>query len=189
MAEKLIWHVCDESGQVGFSAVPVTTRAGVVWRCLGGAERSAADGQTITLWHPVVASDRERQCWRDFVANEGIEQPFPQAFRQHYRLEGTELAANTTSLFADHKIAAKPLLGAAGSEGWVVHYGMLALPWPNGAGFEFDIGTQAYPGSDGDGLTGCVQISRLREFRYRPNSWAELDPVTVRKCCEASISW
>lgn len=108
---------------------PITSRvaARLLW-CfgedthLGGDPQRPADG-AVRLWHPVSATTDEVAGWRDRLLEEGLRQPFKQAFREIYLLTDAERETRTYSnRFAAHVLRYGQAYALFKERGWVANY-------------------------------------------------------------------
>jgi hypothetical protein len=190
MASDLIWCV-TQSGQDPFGAMPVLTRDQLAphqlppnelsWRLADGTARTSDVGQSIMLWHPLVAESGERDRWRDHIMRDRIEQPFLQAFRQFYRPHQDELTRSTTTMFAGHTVATKSVLGVAQAIGWALERDV-GLSLRVGAYlFHFNFDCSLYPGYDGPAKTDqlCVYRVAAGDQGLQRVELGTIDPVVL----------
>lgn len=61
---------------------------------VSGREFSAADllGSQVQLWHPSMSSEDETRAWQEWLVEHRVTQPFKQAHRELYWLDGSEEA-------------------------------------------------------------------------------------------------
>ncbi|HLH12606.1 MAG TPA: DUF4132 domain-containing protein, partial [Methylovirgula sp.] len=121
LTRSLIWRILDSSGG-GVGVLPVIERSEVRLQDVSGSTVSAAPDSRIMLWHPSVATEAERNAWRDRIADLQIKQPFKQAFREHYVLLADELSETNTAMFSGHGVSIVPFLGLARQERWKLEY-------------------------------------------------------------------
>jgi hypothetical protein len=151
------------------------------WRLADGTARAADVGQSITLWHPLVAEARERDHWRDHIMTARIEQPFLQAFRQFYRPDQDELERSTTTMFAGHTVAMKSVLGVAQVIGWAIE-GEVGLSLRTGSHlFHFNFDCSLYPGYDGSATTNQLSVYRgaVEDRDVQRATLGTIDPVVL----------
>jgi len=181
MARNLIWRI-TQPGQDPFGAMPVLTRNQLSWRLADGTVHPADVGQSIMLWHPLVAEVGERDVWRDLIMTARIEQPFLQAFRQFYRPIDDELQQSSTAMFADHTVAMKSVMGVAQSTGWVLEgdAGLLSLRVGTQV-FQFNFDRSLYPGYDGTATTESLQVYQAarKDARLQRVALGTVDPVVL----------
>jgi len=79
-SRRLVWLVGE---------VPVIWRRDAL-RGLGDAQVPLEDEATVRLWHPTDAAVEELLVWRDWLASEQLEQPFPQVWREVFRPEAPD---------------------------------------------------------------------------------------------------
>ena len=85
-ARGLIW----ELKTAGRSWRAVLNRDGC-WQDTNGAEVSRPPASArIRLWHPIRAAAPEVEAWRQRLADLELRQPFPQAWRETYRITAAE---------------------------------------------------------------------------------------------------
>ncbi len=79
------------------------------------------DNWQVKLWHPVEATQQERDAWKNLVVDLKIVQPFKQAFRETYTVTQPELQTKTFSnRFAAHILFKQQCLSIASGIGWTV---------------------------------------------------------------------
>ena len=180
MARDLIWRIM-QPGQDPFGAIPVLTGNQLSWRLADRAARAADVGQSIMLWHPLVAEVGERDIWRDHIMTARIEQPFLQAFRQFYRPVDDDLEQSSTAMFADHTVAMKSVIGVAQSIGWVLERDV-GLSFRVGTYvFQFNFDRSLYPGYDGTATTQLLRVYQTagKDARLQPAALGTIDPVVL----------
>ncbi|WP_051865053.1 DUF4132 domain-containing protein [Streptosporangium roseum] len=115
-ARTLIWQLPQ-----GPAGLPVRTDSG--WELVDprGHRVQPAPDTPVTLWHPIHAAAEEVRVWRDHLLEQGIRQPYKQAFREVYLLTPAEEGTRTYSnRFAGHVLRygqAKTLLNQRGWTG------------------------------------------------------------------------
>lgn len=183
IASCLVWRLTCPDGSA-LSAMPASAGKQLMWRLDGGRllrPEAASSIRSIALWHPVSASAREREAWRDHVMHERIEQPFLQAFRQYYHPDASELDQSSTSMFAGHTVAVKSVMGVAHSSGWTLdrHVGFLLRLGEHE--FHFEFGHGFYPGYEGTDITGPLRVYRTGRSVARPEPVAlsTVDPIVL----------
>ncbi|WP_430463958.1 DUF4132 domain-containing protein [Tabrizicola sp.] len=116
LARRLVWQA--ETGAGPRSVLPVAAGA-------EDATGAPVDlrGARITLWHPLEATEDERQAWRTRLAGLGIVQPFRQVWRETYALTPAERATVTYSnRFAGHVLRQLQLRALADAQGWTARH-------------------------------------------------------------------
>ena len=146
LGRRLIWVFSDEKGWQGAGHVE---NGGV-----RGADGEVIDVEKTTkvrLWHPLAASEAERNAWRERIFRTGIRQPFRQAFREFYEQTEDERQTKTYShrlagiLMHQHQFAnlcrargwAYKLMGAGFDGGNVPHKALSA--WNMSVEFYVDL--------------------------------------------------
>lgn len=106
-----------------------------------GQPVAVADDAPVALWHPVEATEAEREAWRAHLAARQVRQPVRQAFREFYRVD-------TPDLFAGYDLGVTRLLGVARSEGWKLDGAALDRRFGD-VRVSFLLSGEIYPGHDG----------------------------------------
>jgi hypothetical protein len=118
LARRLIWRVVDGNGAM-VAGVPTTTGT---LRTLAGEGRLPTTG-TVALWHPATATTHEVGAWRSWLLDQGVRQPFKQAFREVYLLTPAELETGTYSnRFAAHVLRYQQAYALFKQRGWTANY-------------------------------------------------------------------
>src|SRR5262249_47498079 len=117
IGRRLIYEstVDGSSWQAG---VPALTDNG--WR-LFGTDGTAVPGEpaSVRLWHPIRASADQVAGWRAYVMDNGLRQPFKQAFREVYLLTPAEEQTGTYSnRFASHILGYRQANALMRTRGW-----------------------------------------------------------------------
>jgi Domain of unknown function (DUF4132) len=92
LARRLIWCVVDGNGAM-VAGVPTATG---MMRTIDGEGPLPTSG-TVALWHPATATTDEVGAWRSWLLDQGVRQPFKQAFREVYLLTPAEQETGTYS--------------------------------------------------------------------------------------------
>jgi hypothetical protein len=75
----------------------------------------------ISLWHPLDAAAEDVACWRRFLLDRQVAQPFKQAFREVYLVAPAELETRTYSnRFAAHILNYRQAYALIKTRGWSV---------------------------------------------------------------------
>lgn len=173
MVSKLVWTICKPSGRRS-SAMPAKVKG--AWRFLdaSGDPFDVQPGDSLALWHPLVAPEDECDAWRTAVIGSAMTQPFNQVFRETYSLPEAELAASRSDVFKGIGIDRKTVQGLALASGWCLSrydgFQLTLRPYR----FCFDCG-ELYPGMEGATLTGDISASK----DGRPVSLGAIDPVLL----------
>ncbi|MEM7019582.1 MAG: DUF4132 domain-containing protein, partial [Pseudomonadota bacterium] len=71
-------------------------------------EISLSNKAQVKLWHPLNATESEREAWRNYIWTHALEQPFRQAYREYYDgAESQRLATLLSGLYIrQHQFAA-----------------------------------------------------------------------------------
>jgi hypothetical protein len=165
------WHSVLPLGKAGDDGLSLADGA-------GDPVAAPSPQATVRLWHPALAGDPERTTWRDRIVELRLDQPFRQAFREHYLVSDAD--DDTTGLFAGHVVAIRPLLGLAVREGWRSDHldGVLrrqAGPWQ----VELEVTGPLFPGAQGYGPIGAARLRRREAEGWRPARFADAPPVIV----------
>ena len=110
IVSHLIWRF--DTGNQAFSAIPDGARL-----VLADASPApgVADDAKVTLWHPLLSDEQERDAWRNHVWKNAIAQPFRQAYREIYSGdEKTEVDTIVSGLYVRQHQFRSLLLG----RGW-----------------------------------------------------------------------
>ncbi|MDF9716661.1 DUF4132 domain-containing protein [Nocardioides sp. ChNu-153] len=111
------------------------------------------DDAEVRLWHPAAAGRDEREAWRRHVVRHRLDQPFAQAFREHYAQEDAEG-------FSGHVVDLRQLGGVARAEGWRDADDGMEREL---AGVRAEVAVGGfYPGASGTSETGPVRLVPAR---------------------------
>ncbi|MEZ4317829.1 MAG: DUF4132 domain-containing protein [Myxococcota bacterium] len=113
IARRLLWWV-EPAGTAGVAAL---------WHDgaladLGGNPLSMPPESTARLWHPLLEDPERQVIWRDRIEELGIEQPFPQVWREVYRADEEEPGALASTRFSRVLLDQRRLLDQAQRRGW-----------------------------------------------------------------------
>jgi Domain of unknown function (DUF4132) len=115
MVSRLIWNFHDEAGNI---QTAIVTAEGLV-SSAGDKIILNSKFSSVTLWHPIYATDKESWDWQKFVAVHKIRQPFLQAWRPVYVLTDAERNTSTYSnRFAAHVLEQAPAMAILKAKGW-----------------------------------------------------------------------
>ncbi len=115
-ARRLIWEI--EANSSRLTAI-WWNGALVDW---SGNAVAAGAGANVRLWHPVRSDLQTILCWRCFLEDRGIRQPFKQAHREVYLLTTAERETRTYSnRFASHVIKQHQFAALCRERGWQFH--------------------------------------------------------------------
>lgn len=184
MARSLVWTMARPDGSTA-SFMPVVN--GKTSRFIGstGQPLTLPDDGRISLWHPASANEDERLAWRGAVVAARLKQPFRQAFREHYAPLEEELALSAASVFADHVVSIRPLLGLARREGWRVQRdGDLERDF-GAVRASFRVEARLYPGAEGHASTGGLTFMQRDQGVWRPMRLADVSTVVFSEACRA----
>jgi Domain of unknown function (DUF4132) len=118
VARRLIWFVVDQNGAM-VAGVPTATG---MMRTLTGEGRLPTRGP-VALWHPATATTDEVRAWRSWLLDQGMRQPFKQAFREVYLLTPAERETGTYSnRFAAHVLHYQQAYALFKQRGWPANY-------------------------------------------------------------------
>ncbi|MFM9940555.1 MAG: DUF4132 domain-containing protein [Hyphomicrobiaceae bacterium] len=190
ITSSLIWRV-EQIGQTSYSAMPIFKRDQVSWRMADGNVYDGESSQSVTLWHPLPADDIERDAWRDHVMAAKIKQPFLQAFRQFYRLDSDALNEVGTTMFANHTVDIKTVMGISKSTGWSLEPDVGFSRRIGAHVFHFDFGRGFYPGCLGAARTGPLLSFKSggRGKQLKPVALGTIDPVIMPVPLVQAQSW
>ncbi|KYH46310.1 DUF4132 domain-containing protein [Branchiibius sp. NY16-3462-2] len=132
VASRLIWILDDGRTFIG---------APDAFSDVDGTSVFPGDDGTVRLWHPVTATSDERAAWRAHLWAHKIDQPFRQAFREHY--------SPADHGFAPMIVEVKQFMGVARSQGWSTGPDGLARD-VEGLRCEVRTDNPLYPGLYGD---------------------------------------
>lgn len=77
----------------------------------------------VSLWHPINAAPETVLCWREFLFEQQVTQPFKQAHREVYLLTDAERETRTYSnRFAAHVLRQPQFRALAKARGWMSPY-------------------------------------------------------------------
>ena len=118
LARRLIWRVV---GRDGAMVAGVPTATGTL-RTLDGEVPLPATG-TVAPWHPATSTTDQVLAWRSWLLDQGVRQPFKQAFREVYLLTPAERETGTYSnRFAAHVLHYQQAYALFKQRGWVANY-------------------------------------------------------------------
>jgi hypothetical protein len=166
-AASLIWRFDD----VG-AALPV--RIGRAWSFVDaqGQPLAAPQGR-VRLWHPLEAGS-QAESWRRLVIDRNIAQPFNQAFRETYAVDGL---AEWLGLPLD----ANTLMGLSRSQGWLLRYDTLVRRIGH---YRAELGVLGiFPGAEGE--RSCTGLQVFRKADSEPLDLSKEDPIAVSECLRA----
>ena len=127
----------------------------------------------VALWHPVEASEEEREAWRARITRLQLRQPVRQAYREFYRPADGEL-------FAGYELATVRLIGLARREGWTLDCGCLERQFGNVRAC-FVLSDDIYPGYEG--VVGSRALAFWRGTQRVPQH--EVAPRLLSEACRA----
>jgi len=114
LARRLIWR----SGDHSFTHLDGHLDSQLV-DAAGKPTPSLPDSATITLWHPINATQSQVLAWRRFFEDRKIRQPFKQAHREVYLLTDAERTTATYSnRFAAHILRQHQFHALCGVRNW-----------------------------------------------------------------------
>ena len=92
---------------------------GSVLRGLDGNAVTPDPAARVQLWHPISAGTEEIEAWRDRIGQTGLQQPFPQVWREVYILTDAERATATyTNRWSAHILRQHQAMELARANGW-----------------------------------------------------------------------
>lgn len=84
-----------------------------------GQEHTPTGQATFSLWHPIQSDANTVACWRRFVEEHEITQPFRQAHREVYKLtEAERSAVDHTPRFSGIVVVQRVFKALCGTRGW-----------------------------------------------------------------------
>jgi hypothetical protein len=132
LAQRLVWWVGVGEGD----KVAVMPEArGTVLRGLDGKPVTPNPAARVRLWHPIEASLPEIEAWRDRLEQAGLQQPFPQVWREVYLLTDAERTTRTyTNRWSGHILRQHQAMELARANGWSATHqtgfdGSRSTPW------------------------------------------------------------
>jgi hypothetical protein len=118
IARRLIWHFAEANDGRKAQGIWSEARGGFV-DARGEAIEWLGDDTEVRLWHPIGFAVEDVLAWRNYVQNNGIVQPFKQAYREVYLLTEAELRTGTYSnRFAGHILKQHQMQSLAALRGW-----------------------------------------------------------------------
>lgn len=151
VTERLVWALDDGRSFRGAPGALVAA---------DDAPVAVPEEGRVRLWHPVEATDDERQSWRDHAHRHRLEQPARQVFREYYRAGDLDVVGLEVDL--------RQLVGIARREGWTVDEGVATRRVGN-LMCELYVDSNLYPGIEG--TAPCAGI-RLGKPRLVEVSWS-----------------
>lgn len=140
----------------------------------------------ISLWHPLLVDDDERHGWQKTFLARKIKQPIRQVFREFYVPRVEELEKSNTSMFEDHILSVRTLIGLARREGWTINkYDGLSRQFGD-TRVIFAVYADLYPGADGEGTSGRLHFSHKKGKRWEAVPIAQLDPLLFSEIARAA---
>src|SRR5437868_356440 len=113
-ARALLWQIPD-----GPAGLPTRTPDGWTLTDHQGRHIRPEPGSPMRLWHPIRESTEEVAAWRDHLLEQGVRQPYKQAFREIYRLTPAEEVTRTYSnRFAGHVLRYGQVKALLSQRGW-----------------------------------------------------------------------
>jgi hypothetical protein len=106
IARALVWRL-------GSGATFISPKGRLVHA--SGREVKPRSEDVVALWHPVEASEVEREAWTQWLEQSGVEQPFEQVARQTFALPGPELHTNR---FAGRRLTQHAFHAQCRERGW-----------------------------------------------------------------------
>jgi len=89
------------------------------WKDIDGNSINAEGVDTVTLWHPIQATVKEIEAWRNIFAKLKIQQPIKQVFREVYILTDAEINTKSYSnRMAAHILKQHQFNSLAKVRGW-----------------------------------------------------------------------
>ncbi|MEZ4869033.1 MAG: DUF4132 domain-containing protein [Caldilineaceae bacterium] len=114
LARRIIWHFTqDERSAAGI------WHEGAIVDQQGRTLDWIDDTTTVRLWHPIEATTETVVAWRHWLIQQGVQQPFKQAYRELYLL--TDAERNTrvySNRFAAHILKQHQFNALCGARGW-----------------------------------------------------------------------
>ncbi|TNY36567.1 DUF4132 domain-containing protein [Thermomonospora catenispora] len=176
---RLIWEVEAEPGR--WRAV-LPSPEGLL-DSTGAAVDEPGRDAAVRLWHPIRSDAEEITRWRDLIVERRIRQPFPQAFREVYRLTPAEEEAGTHSeRFAAHLVHYRRMFALFRARGW--RSGLLG-PWDGGGEDEAErvlagrwrVAFRHLHADEGIASTDRVRFARRVADGWREVPLTEVPPV------------
>jgi len=180
VATSLVWTGINEDGsQTSFRLAKQKGTPHYV--DISGDEFRIGKEIQIRPLHPLDCSDAELKCWRNWMIDSKIKQPFNQLFRETYQYDDDVTKSNLSTYFANYAIDAKILIGLASAVGWhLSKYEGFKLNI-SGYLFIFDCGS-LYPG-----YNGIIDSGPLMAFLdHEPVDWQKLPPRILSEAYRAT---
>ncbi|WP_426107588.1 DUF4132 domain-containing protein [Massilia sp. TSP1-1-2] len=185
LAASLIWNAVDSDSN-GPSACSFMLDAKSGKPCdPDGLPCAISAHSQISLWHPLLASEAERQAWQGTVMRKKTQQMVRQAFREYYVPLAAEVSQADSSLFAGHGISLVPLIGLARREGWQIDKDCGLLRQFGRVHVQFAIAADLYPGVSGHAHTGNISFAVRDARRWTPMAQHEVPPVVFSEVARA----
>jgi hypothetical protein len=201
---QLIWLAQPEAGHDGAAVAFMTEAAGgsdaeggsLLLTDHEGSAVQLADTARVRLWHPLHATREVRAAWQQRLTQAQRRQPLRQAFREHYELQPEDLQAppfednplwhaNENWHWADYRLALKPMITLAKSEGWKLEkerglvraFGPLTLV--------FAVDAEIHTGADADGHSLALSFWRTVGERQVRVPLAAVPALPYSEACRA----
>lgn len=115
LSSSLIWTV--NNGNVKTECIPLDGQM----VSLKGTAITMTPDTIITLWHPYGADSKTVHAWKQFLAQQKVEQPFEQAHRKIFTPTTEELAGGLFSLrYSSLSLNREKFINASIGKGWNV---------------------------------------------------------------------
>lgn len=163
LVARLVWRVIAPGGtSISFRGHPEPGGIDERWVDAYGQDVELLSGSTVALWHPLPAEVTDRDAWRDVVWDQRIEQPLPQAYREHYHPRPAE--PGLLSDFAGRVVDLEPFLEAARAQGWSFdRLERRLVRQVGGIWARIGLSYRSYPGVKEANATGPIQLSEDRD--------------------------
>lgn len=183
-ATALIWTATTPGGSPAAFMLDAKGAEGAPIRH-DGTKVEIDEASSIRLWHPLLASEKDRDEWRDFLTSRRIRQPIRQAFREFYVADHTERSRTATRMFAGYALALRPLLGLVRREGWKIDRdeGLVRRFGELRAALGFD--TELYPGAAPSVETVEIRLQAIEGRGWKACRLQDVEPVVLSEVCRA----
>jgi hypothetical protein len=184
LARSLIWRAHGVSdAPVSFMLDGGTASMAVIDS--RGKPARIDDATHISLWHPLLTEEQERDEWRSLIGARQIRQLIRQAYREYYVPDRSDLAAAYTEMFAGHMISIRPLIGLGGRQGWRIDkFDGLKRTFAE-VRATFQVGADLYPGLEGWCDSGRLYFEKQEGRRWVSARIGDVRPVVFSEICRA----
>lgn len=184
-ATNVVWLERRSDGNIQSFMMEIA-KSGVSMTSLDGTPCSVDATSSISLWHPLLADEGERRGWQRIFLTRKIKQPIRQVFREYYVPGMEDLDKSTFSMFEDHILSVRTLIGLARREGWCISkYDGLTRRFGD-VRVTFSVAADLYPGAGGYGTSGKLYFENKNGQRWRLIPITQLDPLLFSEIARAA---